>query len=296
MRVLSCLRVSISPPPPGVGCANGRSVCGCGRDGGLLASVLCSCRSLACARSLLSRLRFGFSFPGSPRFSDLLGRVLFVCVGSRPASPRVPRPVRFLLRACFPPRLIRRVWLARRPLPARPCLGDSGAVPCHPIGEVPCFAPSASAFRLSSPMRLVFSLCFARLVPCFAVPRRSSPRLSVCLLRSSWLRGGLVAVLPRFAHLPALLVVGRGEAAAAAVCDAVPSRAARCLEFRSSWSLVPRLTCRLAPCPSPSSLLASSPRYRAGWRRLSTGRAPLCPCLLVPPRLVRWRREYLVPA
>ena len=43
---LLCLRVSINPPPPGVGCANERAVCGCGRDGGLLAFIV-SCRSLA---------------------------------------------------------------------------------------------------------------------------------------------------------------------------------------------------------------------------------------------------------
>lgn len=67
------------------------------------------------ARSLSSCLMFGFSsrasfFPAyrvGSRWSSS-GPVL--------VSSRVSRPVRFLLRACFPPRLIRRVRFNRRPL------------------------------------------------------------------------------------------------------------------------------------------------------------------------------------
>lgn len=158
------LRVSINPPPPGVGCANERAVCGCGLDGGLLASVLCSCRSLACARSLLSRLRFGFSFLGSPRFSDLLGRVSFACVGSRSISSlRIPRPVHFLLRPVgvgFPPLVAH----AFRPLSA--LLVSCLASPCPAVPLPDCR-----------------SACFARL-SCVAASWRScfvSPFSPPCL-------------------------------------------------------------------------------------------------------------------
>lgn len=60
---LLCLRVSISPPPAGSGDVRtgGRSAAAGGMAICLL--LILSCRSLACARSLLSRLRFGFSFP-----------------------------------------------------------------------------------------------------------------------------------------------------------------------------------------------------------------------------------------
>lgn len=129
-----------------------------------------------------------------PRFFLLTGSGLGGC-------RRIPssfRPV-FLVPCvsycvlAFRHRLIRRVRLARRSLPARPCLGDSGAVLCHPIGEVPCFAPSASAFRLSSPMRLVLSFS-ALLVPCLASPCPAVPRPDC---RSAYFaRLGLVAVLP----------------------------------------------------------------------------------------------------
>lgn len=226
MRVLSCLRVSISPPPPGVGCANGRSVCGCGRDGGLLASVLCSCRSLACARSLLSRLRFGFSFPGSPRFSDLLGRVLFVCVGSRPASPRVPRPVRFLLRACFPPRLIRRVRSDRRP--CFPVLALAIAWRCRVILSVrsACFA-HLGLVRPRVGLALVRpSCCLASFRPSPRLACRRTGRLGVPFLvvaRSS-VAGRLAPCPPPvfLACFPASVSCGMAVGGGVPRCPCVP--------------------------------------------------------------------------
>ena len=169
MRVLSCLRTSISPPPPGVGCANERAVCDCGRDGGLLASVLCSCRSLACARSLLSRLRFGFSFPGSPRFPICLVGSCSSASGPVLVSPRVSRPVRFLLRACFPPLSHPSGSVGSSPLLSRSRLGDSVAVPCHPIGAV-CLlrlSRSRAASCRSCPRAALVLSC---LVPPFAPP------------------------------------------------------------------------------------------------------------------------------
>ena len=73
----------------------------------------------------------------------------------------------------------------------------------------------------------------------------------------------------RSALRPALLVEWRGGL----LCRGfLSSRVARCLEFRSSWSLVHRR-------------LVVSPRAR-----------PSSSLLASPPRLVRWRREYLVPA
>lgn len=143
MRVLSCLRVSISPPPPGVGCANGRTICGCGRDGGLLAFIV-SCRSLA-ERS------FAFVLPDVRVFLSCLVFPAYR-VGSRWSSsgpvlvsPRVSRPVRFLLRACFPPLSHPSGSVGSSPLLSRSRLGDSVAVPCHPIGAV-CLLRS-SRFR-----------------------------------------------------------------------------------------------------------------------------------------------------
>lgn len=70
-----------------------------------------------------------------------------------------------------------------------PLLGDSVAVSCHPIGVLPCFATSASAFRRSLSARLVSS-------PRSVLSRRPPSRLSVCLLHSSRSRAALVAVLP----------------------------------------------------------------------------------------------------
>ena len=139
---LLCLRVSINPPPPGVGCANGRTICCCGRNVDLLAFIV-SCRSLACARSLLSRLRFGFSSRASffPAY-----RVGSRWSSSSPVlvSPRVSRPVRFLLRACFPPLSHPSGSVGSSPLLSRSRLGDSVSVPCHPIGAVCLLRPSRS--------------------------------------------------------------------------------------------------------------------------------------------------------
>ena len=228
---LSCLLALNNPPPPGVGGADERAVCGCGRDGGLLASVLCSCRSLACARSLSSCLMFGFSSRASFFFlligSGLGGRRRAPFSLRSPCSPSRAFPASSLLSV---PRLICRVRFD-----------------CRPLRLV------LSALLVSCP-RFV--------VPRFVPPRRSSPRSSVCLLRLSRSRGGLalVAILFRSALRPALLVVGRGGL----LCrGSLSSRAARCLKFRSSWSLVLRW-------------LVVSPRVR-----------PCLPCLPPPSRLVR---------
>lgn len=166
--VLSCLLALNNPPPPGVGGAGGsgdlrRRACG------LLACVLISsCRSLACARSLLSRLRFGFSsrasfFPAyrvGSRWSSS-GPVL--------VSPRVSRPVRFLLCACFPPLSHPSGSVGSSPLLSRSRLGDSVAVPCHPIGAVCLLRPSRSraASCRSCPRAALVLSC---LVPPFAPP------------------------------------------------------------------------------------------------------------------------------
>lgn len=159
--------------------------------------LILSCRSLACARSLLSRLRFGSSFPGSLCFLGLPSGL--VCLRRSLSSFRsvFPVPCVSYCVLAFRPHLLRRVRLSRRPLPARPCLGDTWAVPCHPIGEVPYFAPSASAFRLSSPTAFR-PLCSSR-----ASSRRASSFLSpiVGLLASlvlvAWRpRGGLASFRP----------------------------------------------------------------------------------------------------
>lgn len=114
MLVLSCLRTSISPPPPGVGCANGRTICGCGRDGGLLAFIV-SCRSLA-ERS------FAFVLPDVRVFLSCL--VFFLLTGSglggrhwAPSSfrPVFPVPCVSYCVLAFRPCLIRRVRSDRRP-------------------------------------------------------------------------------------------------------------------------------------------------------------------------------------
>ena len=243
MRVLSCLRASINPPPPGVGCANERAVCGCGRDGGLLASVLCSCRSLACARSLSSCLMFGFSSRAS---------FFFLLIGSGLGGRR------------------------RAPFSLRSPCSTSRAFPASSLLSVPRLI---CRVRFDCrPLRLVLSAllvsCPRFVVPRFVPPRRSSPRSSVCLLRLSRSRGGLalVSVLFRSALRPALLVVGRGGL----LCrGSLSSRAARCLKFRSSWSLVLRwlvVSPRVRPClPCLPPVSA-----RAGWL---SGGVPRCPCV-----------------
>lgn len=168
------------------------SICGCGRDGDLLASY----RVVS-----LSRLRsFAFVLPAARVFISCL--VFLAClVGSRlpPPGPVRSRPVRFLLRACFRPRLIRRVRLACRPLPARPLIGDSVAVPCHPIGAVPCFSRRCR-ISASCPLRLVLSARFVSCLvpPCLVVPRPG--RRSACFahlgLVRSCSRVAFVSVLP----------------------------------------------------------------------------------------------------
>ena len=99
---------------------------------------------------------------------------------------------------------------------------------------------------------------------------------------SSWF---LLVVGRRCSSSSCLLVLGCRRRLVSSVCSltqsclssggaiCVPSsRVARCLEFRSSWSFVHRRLVVSSRARPSSSLLAS------------------------PPRLVRWRREYLVPA
>ena len=102
----------------------------------------------------------------------------------------------------------------------------------RPVFPVPCVSYCVLASRpvLSVGFGLIVApasrpLYSARIPSCLP-PSRSL----VCLLRPSRFHGDLVAVLPRSALLPVLLVVGRGG-----------------LECRSSWSLVPRRLVRLAP-------------------------------------------------
>lgn len=211
--------------------------------------LIVSCRSLAYARSLLSRLRFGFSsrasfFPAyrvGSRWSSS-GPVL--------VSPRVSRPVRFLRRACFPPLSHPSGSVGSSPLARRPRLADSGAVPCHPIGDGSLLRLVGVGFPSLAPASR--PLCSVRLVPRSASPRRSPSRLSVCLLHLSRSRGGLaiVSALPRSAFRPALLIEWRGERR----CF-LSSRSARCLE---AFLVVARssMAGRLGSCPFLSSLLA----------------------------------------
>lgn len=125
-----------------------------------------SCRVALSLTLVRFRLACGSGFHSPARFaSPVCRRVSFACLGARslyppPCSP-VPCVSCFVLtfRSC----LIRRVRSACRSLLSRSLIGDSMAVPCHPIGAVPCFASSASAFSLlvvpaSRP------LCSARLV------------------------------------------------------------------------------------------------------------------------------------
>lgn len=101
---------------------------------------------------------------------------------------------------------------------------------CSPV---PCVSYGVLAFR---PF-LIRRVRSDRLVPRFALPRRSPPRSSVCLLTPSRSRGGLAlvrsrAVLPRSALRPVLLVVRRGDG-----CAVVPYRLGRlsgaCLVVRA---------------------------------------------------------------
>lgn len=279
-----------------------RFAAACGRAICLL--LIVPCRSLACARSLLSRLRFGFS-----------SRVSFfpACrVGSCPlasgpvlASPRVPRPVRFLLRALLS-------------VPASSVgFGRLVAPACSPflvladgVGRViPSvrflgFAPSASAF---SPLVAPASrpLCSACLVSRSSLSRRSSPRLSVCLLRSSRFRGGLCSRvdLAPFRSSPRLACRRAGRRGAAVVaCGYGP---VACLWVpASAVSARSRVACRPLPVRRsaclPGGVVAFSSVCGLGFRR--PGRAFLA-IRLAPRLLCRWagrlvsaRRGYRLPA
>ena len=157
--LLAC-GLRIIPRPPGrgevAGCGVGLLRCR-GRGVGLLASHRVV--SLThCVRSLSSCLRLGSysrasSFPAclvGPRWSVIGARSL-----SSPPCSLVPCVSCFVIAFAPPPRLIRRVRSACRLVacPLRPRLGDSVGVAggchslvlwlgsCHPIGEVPCFAP-----------------------------------------------------------------------------------------------------------------------------------------------------------
>ena len=159
------------------------------------AVLLASCRIVPlshCVRSLSSCLLFG----SSSRVSSLPAYRVGSCspvVGSRPLfapCPLAPCVSCFVL--VSRPRLICLVRSARRSLPVCPRLGDSVAVPCHPIGAVACFAPSASAFRFSSPLRLVLSPLGSYRVPsrcaplCRASPFPAPPRRHSCFALSRY--------------------------------------------------------------------------------------------------------------
>lgn len=204
------------------------AVCGCGRDGDLLASHYV----VPLSRLALVRFRLacgsGFHFPARLA-SPVCRRVLFVCVGARHLFAHVfPCPVRFLRRACFPPCLISRVRSARRSLPACPRLDDSVWV-------------GWSSHWCGSLLRPVGVGLPPLVAPASRIPSRrasSFPAPIVGLLASPIsVSCGFPCGLPRFALLPVLLVVGRGGL----LCRcSLSSRAARCLEFRFSVSLVPR--------------------------------------------------------
>ena len=165
-----CL-LGLVPPSPAGGCVGCGMVCGGGRDGGLLASYrVVSLTPLALVRFRLACCS-GLSLGSRFSLACLVG---FRCLSSGPVPSRPVFPVPCVSYdvLAFRPRLIRRVRSARRPLPARPLLGDSVGS-CHPIGAVPCFAPSVSVFRLSSLLRLVLS---ARFVSCLA------PRVGIALV------------------------------------------------------------------------------------------------------------------
>ena len=211
LPVPPCLLASYVPPPLGRGMCE--RVIGLRLRAGRRFACFLSCRVAhsAYARSLSSCLLLGFSSRAS-FFPDFR-------VGSR--SP-VSGPVRFalcFLVPCVPcfvlafaPHPVSSVWLGRlivSCLPVCPRLGDSVG-PCHSIGAVACFSPSVSAFRL---LPLRFVLWVLGSPPCPVSPCLSALRHASlpCLLRSSRPSCGSRAVLPRFAFLPALLVVGRGD-------------------------------------------------------------------------------------
>lgn len=185
LRTLPRLRASYNPPPPG------RGRCERTIDLRLRAG-----RRFACFLSFrvaLSLALVRYCLACGSGFHHWLSLLPLPVIGSRSlASCPVPRP-RFApcsLSRAFPvsfllsPHLIRRVRSPLRPLLACPLLGNSVAMSRHLINAVLCFASSASAFRFSSPLRLVLSARFVSCLvpPCLVVP---SPRASPCLLRPS---------------------------------------------------------------------------------------------------------------
>lgn len=103
MRVLSCLRVSISPPPPGRGMCE-RAIDLRRRAGWRFACFLSYRIALSLgARSLSSCLRLGSSSSRASFFLLAWSGLDALSPGPVLASPRVPRPMRFLLRPCFRP-------------------------------------------------------------------------------------------------------------------------------------------------------------------------------------------------
>lgn len=168
---LACLNC---PPPPGVGCANGRSICGCGRDGGFACFLS--------YRAALSLRSFAFVSPAFRVFLSCLvspclpGRVLFACR----RAPSSLRPVSPLPRA-FPASSLfsvpaSSVWLGRFVVPCLsvcPRLGDSVSVPCHPIGV---------GFPLLATLRLILSAPPPPRRPsCFAPSRFRAVLVSVLI-------------------------------------------------------------------------------------------------------------------
>lgn len=260
--LLACLPHMVPPPP-------GRGMCERVIDLRLRAGRRFACFLSCRAALLLSLVRFRLAccsgLPLVSRFSSLPGSGLVRLRRVPSVSPCAFSSRAFLasLLLSAPSHLSGSVGSSSFACPS-PLLGDSVAVSCHPIGVPPCFAPSASAFRRSLSARLVSSSRSSL----SRRPPPPPPRLSVCLLRQSRSRGvscrsrpyGPRTVSLRFAHHPALLVVGRGG-----------------LLCRSSWSLFLGAN-RLAPCPRLPCLL--SPRYRAGWRRLSGACLVARACLL----------------
>ena len=171
---LLCLRASINPPPAGSGDARAGWRFAAAGETAICLLLIMSCRSLAW-RS------FAFVLPAVLVFISRLALLPLFAVGSclSASGPVISSPM------CSPVPCVSYGVLAFRPVssvgfgrlvvPCPPVLvltiacGWAG----RPIGAVPCFAPSASVCRLSSPLRLVSRP---------AVPRRSPPRSSVCLL------------------------------------------------------------------------------------------------------------------
>lgn len=175
----------IIPRPRGVGGANGRSICGCGRDGDLLAFYrfvsLSRLRSFAIVSPAVRVFIIGS--PCSPFLSSGLVR-LRRAPSPVLASLRVPCPVRFLFRSCFRP--ISSVGFGRLFAPCSPVLSLAIAWRCRVISSMRCFA-SPRRRRLSASRR-----------PCVSSSLLGSSRASSRRV-SSFLR--LVRRPACFAHL-----------------------------------------------------------------------------------------------